>query len=209
MVWGWRDHFCDHQFWSVRTKLAPAANYGARFCGKVGGARVDARRSNFGIRRFRARSRGLQSLGAIRPMVFARQTRQNGSNRVIFCDFHFCGAIARAHGRLRRLPFGTWRFRAWPQGVHSLGAIGPMVFARQARQNGSNRGFVAPCLQSLQTLHQVCKVRTKPAKSATGTLNSHFVISLWNKCMLYADYENTWCRLCALHTSLVQTNCTS
>ncbi len=31
--------------------------------------------------RFQARSRGLQSLGEIRPMVFVQRARQNGSNR--------------------------------------------------------------------------------------------------------------------------------
>jgi hypothetical protein len=82
--------------------------------------------------------------------MLARQARQNWSNSGNFRDFHFCSAIARAHGLLRRLPFGTWRFRAWSQGLPCLGAIRPMVFARRARQNGSNRGFVAPSLQSLR-----------------------------------------------------------
>ncbi len=166
-------------------KLAPAANYRARSCGKVVGARVHARRSDFKNRRFRARSQGLQSLSVIGPMVLARQARQNGSNGGIFRDFHLCGAIALAHGRLRRLPFGTWWFWAWSQGLQSLGAIRSMVLARRARQNGSKRGL----------LHQVCKVCTKSAKSAFGTLNAHFVISLWKQCILYADYANTWWRL--------------
>jgi hypothetical protein len=38
-------------------------------------------------------------------------------------------------------------------------------------------------------LHQVCKVCTKSAKSASGTLNAHFVISLWKQ-------MHTLCRLC-------------
>ena len=54
------------------------------FCCRVVGASVDARRSDLRSSRFRARSRGLQSLGAIGPMVLARRARQNGSNRVFF-----------------------------------------------------------------------------------------------------------------------------
>ncbi len=38
-------------------------------------------------------------------------------------------------------------------------------------------------------LHQVCKVCTKSAKFASATLNSHFVISLW-------EQMHTLCRLC-------------
>jgi hypothetical protein len=63
---------------------APAANSGVHFCGRVVGASVDARRSDFRSSRCRARSRGLQSLGAIGPMVLARRARRNGSNRVFF-----------------------------------------------------------------------------------------------------------------------------
>jgi hypothetical protein len=72
---------CLLDYLKLHTKLAPAANYGTRFCGKLVGAREDARRSDFGIRHFRARPRGLQCLGAIGPMVLARRARQNGSNR--------------------------------------------------------------------------------------------------------------------------------
>jgi hypothetical protein len=54
MVWGQRDRFCDRRFWSVHTKLAPAANYRARFCSKVVGDRIIKRRSNFAIRRCQA-----------------------------------------------------------------------------------------------------------------------------------------------------------
>jgi hypothetical protein len=38
-------------------------------------------------------------------------------------------------------------------------------------------------------LHQVCKVCTKSAKSASGALNAHCVISLWKQ-------THTLCRLC-------------
>jgi hypothetical protein len=51
------------------------------FCGAMAQARWRLWIRPFGIRRFRTRSRGLQSLGAIRPMVFVRRARQNGSNR--------------------------------------------------------------------------------------------------------------------------------
>jgi hypothetical protein len=152
----------------------------------VVGARVDVRRSDFGFRRFRVWSRGLQSLGAIGPMVLARCARQNGSNRGIFCDFHFCGAITRAHGRLRKLPFGTWRFWACSRGLQILGAIGPMVLARRARQIGSNRGFVAP---SLQCLHQVCKVciwhTLCTLCNQLVESNEHFMQTM----------QKSWCRL--------------
>jgi hypothetical protein len=66
------------------TKLAPAANSGVHFCGRVVGPGIDARRSDLGSSRCRARSRGLQSLGAIEPMVLAQRVRRNGSNRVFF-----------------------------------------------------------------------------------------------------------------------------
>ncbi len=62
MVWGRRDHFCYRRVRSVHTKLAPAANSGARICGEPVGTRVDARRSDLRSSSFRARSRGLQSL---------------------------------------------------------------------------------------------------------------------------------------------------
>jgi hypothetical protein len=63
---------------------APAANSGVHFCGRVVGASVDARRSDLRSSRCRARSRSMQSLGAIGPMVLARRARRNGSNRVFF-----------------------------------------------------------------------------------------------------------------------------
>jgi hypothetical protein len=81
MVWGRQDHYCDRQVLSAHTKLAPAANSGARFCSKVVGASTEALHSDLISSRFRAWSRGLQSLGAIRPMVLALQARRNGSNR--------------------------------------------------------------------------------------------------------------------------------
>jgi hypothetical protein len=69
-----------------------------------------------------------------------------GLNSCIFCNFHFCCAIACAHWRLRRLSFGSWQFLAWSQGLHSLGAMRPMVMARLVRPNESNRDFVAQSL---------------------------------------------------------------
>ncbi len=119
-------------------------------------------------------------------MVLVRQARQSATFSGVFCNFHFCVAMARVYWRLWKHPFGTRRFRARSRGLQSLCAIRPMVFARRARQNGSNRGFVAP---SLQSLHQVCKVCTKSAKSPSGTLNAHFIISLWKQ-------MHTLCRLC-------------
>jgi hypothetical protein len=77
--------------------LAPAANSGARFCGGLVGARKDARHSNFRYRWFQARSQSLPSLGAFGGMVLVRQPRQNASNSCVFCDFHVCGAMARAN----------------------------------------------------------------------------------------------------------------
>jgi hypothetical protein len=62
----------------------PTVTWAVPICGRVVGASVDARRSDLGSLRFRARSRGLQSLGAIGHMVLARLARQNGSNRVFF-----------------------------------------------------------------------------------------------------------------------------
>jgi hypothetical protein len=79
---------------------------------------------------------------------------KTGRTGIFFATFIFA-VITRAHGRLRSLPFGNWRFRTCSRGLQILGAIGPMVLAQQARQIGSNRGFVA---QSLQSLHQVCNV---------------------------------------------------
>jgi hypothetical protein len=51
-------------------------------------------------------------------------------------------------------------------------------------------------------VHQVCKVCTKSAKSASGTLNAHFLISLWKQ-------MHTLCRLCKhlVKTLSMQTGC--
>ncbi len=100
MVWGRQDHLCYIWFLSVHMKLAPAANSGACFCSELVGAIKDARHSDFRYHWFRARSRSLPSLSAFEGMVLVRQARQNGSNRVIFRDFYFFGAMAQAHWRL-------------------------------------------------------------------------------------------------------------
>ena len=100
MIGGRGGHFCDIRFWSVHMKLAPTTNSGARFCGQPVGARIDARRSEFRSLSFRARSRGLKSLGSFKRMVSDRRALKNGSNRGIFRDPRFCGAMARVCGRL-------------------------------------------------------------------------------------------------------------
>ncbi len=158
MVWGRLDHFCDRQFGRL-TRNVLQLRILARNCGKVVGSSVDARSSDFKLRRVRAWSRGLQNLGAIRPMVLARRARQNGLKRGIFLDFHFCGAITRAHERLRRLPFATWLIPAWSQGLQSLGAIGSMVLARLAQKRVkqgdccTETAKSAPSLQSVHLAH--------------------------------------------------------
>jgi hypothetical protein len=100
MVWGRRDHLCSIRFLSLHMKLAPNANSCARFCSELVGARRDSLHSSIRYHWFRARSRNLPSLGLFGDMVLVGQARQNESNRGIFCDFHFCGAMARAHCRL-------------------------------------------------------------------------------------------------------------
>jgi hypothetical protein len=97
----------------------------------------------------------------------------------------FCGELVGARKNARHSNFRYRWFRVRSQSLPSLGAFGGLVLVRQARQSGTF-SFVAP---SLQSLHQVCKVCTKSAKSASGTLNAHFVISLWKQ-------MHTLCRLC-------------
>jgi hypothetical protein len=103
MVWGRQDHLYNIRFLSVHMRLAPGANSGARFCGELVGARKEARSPDIRYRWFRARSQSLSSLGAFGGMVLIRQVRQNGSNRGIFCDFHFYCAMAQT-GTLQLFP---------------------------------------------------------------------------------------------------------
>ena len=72
--------------WSAHTKRAPAAYCGALYCSEVTGAIENAGGPNFGIRRCRASSRGLQSLGAFEHMVLFQRARKHGSNKGTYRD---------------------------------------------------------------------------------------------------------------------------
>ena len=103
----------------------------------------------------------------------------------------FCCKVVGASVNARRPDLRYSRFRARSRGLPSLGAFKHMVSERRARQNRSNRVFIAP---SLQCLHQVC---TKSAKSATSTLNAHFVFSWWKQ-------MHTLCKLCKYFLCLLK-----
>ena len=132
MVWGRRDHFCYRWIWSVdsvHTTRAPAANCSALFCGKLIGARVVVRASDFEIHRCRAWSRGLQSFCAFGCMALVRRARQNGSNRGIFRDLG--GTDPKTKGRSGG-PGGLPKVQPAPPDVwkvsrHGLGAAGPLL----------------------------------------------------------------------------------
>ena len=72
--------------WSAHTKRAPAATCGALYCSEMTGAREDTGDPDLRIRRCRASSRGLQSLGAFEHMVLFQRARKNGSNKGTFRD---------------------------------------------------------------------------------------------------------------------------
>ncbi len=95
------------------------------FCGRVVGASVDARRSDLRPSRFRARSRGLQSLGAIGLMVLARRACQNGSDRVFFVTW----AVPTPKRRVDWAVLGTCQAHPdiWKVSWHGLGAVGPVL----------------------------------------------------------------------------------
>ena len=58
------------------------------------GARKNARHSNFRYCWFLVSSQSLPSLGAFGGMVLVRQARQSGTFSSVFCNSHFCGAMA-------------------------------------------------------------------------------------------------------------------
>ncbi len=107
---GRRDQFCDRLFGGSH-ETCSSANSGARFCGELVGARVDARRSDFGFHLFRARSRGLPSLDVfkrMRRMVLARPAPKRVKQG--FC----CTKSAKSAPSLQRLHLAHFIHSLYP-----------------------------------------------------------------------------------------------